>query len=155
MKSLYKFAPARRFRALAGVAVFGVLAAGCDGAPGTSSGGDRTLELSTDTIRLESGVRMHDVKVRAVQNADFDPLQIAAKVGDIVRFTIADTRTHALVLDAPSDGARQLLESSGQRRSPPLVSEGQAWVVSLKGMPAGTYTVSCVSHAGNATVTVQ
>lgn len=156
MKLSYSIAPAHRLRACAGAFFICILFSfGCDKAPGIGGGdGDRTLELTGDTIDLASGVTLHDVKVKAAQNVDFEPSQVAAKATDIVRFTVADTRTHALHISAAPD-AEALLQKSGQLRSPPLVSAGQAWVLSLKGLPAGTYTVGCLSHAGTAVITVQ
>lgn len=136
----------------AGAFVF--LLAACDKAPSLRRG-DRTLELQGDTIQLASGVDLHDVKVRAVSGTDFEPQQITAQTGDVVRFTTADSRMHAVVIVAPTPEATQVLDASGQLRSPPLVAEGQAWVVSLKGVPAGTYVIACISHAGRATLLVQ
>lgn len=134
--------------------VFVIALAGCDKAP-SLGGGDRTLELQSGTLDLESGVRLHDVKVRAVSGADFEPTRITAQSGDVVRFTTADTRTHAVVIVAPTPEATKALDATGQLRSPPLVTAGQAWVISLKGVPAGTYTIACISHAGRATLLVQ
>lgn len=151
-----KIAPAHRVLACAGVLVCCVLAfAGCEKDGRVRRGNDRTLELAGDTIDLPRGVTLHDVQVRATNAGDFNPTQITAPRTDIVRFTIADTRTHALVITGPSDQATAALVATGQRRSPPLVSGGQAWVVSLKNLPPGSYRVSCISHAGTATLVIQ
>jgi len=128
--------------------------AGCDKTANIGSD-DRTLELAGGTIHLDAGVALHDMGVKSSRKGDFSPQQITAKVGDVVRFTSRDTRTHALRITAPTAEGRTVLQSSGQLRSPPLVERGQAWVVSLKGLPAGTYTVSCLSHAGAASLIVQ
>lgn len=156
MKLRHNIAPAHRIIACAGVFVLVCLSAACD-RPAATSGrkNDRSLELTSDTIQLATGVTLHDVEVKSGQNSDFKPDQITAKQDDVVRFTSADTRTHALVITAPTAEAKAALESNGQLRSPPLVSKGQAWVVSLKGVPSGTYTISCISHAGTATLVVQ
>ena len=150
-----KYAPAHPLSACAGVFIITcVVLSACDKGVAVKND-DRRVEISGDTVDLPRGVTLHDVKVRASGTADFEPAAVTAKTGDAVRFTIADTRTHALVIKAPSAEAQQTLESTSQRRSPPLVSAGQAWVVSLKGLPAGTYTITCLSHAGSATLTVQ
>lgn len=98
---------------------------------------------------------MHDITVQARGGSDFRPVTLRVKAGDVVRLTSADTHTHALVITPPNEAARQALDAAGQLRSPPLVSKGQAWVISLKGAPAGTYTVSCISHQGTASIVVQ
>ncbi len=149
-------APAHPSLVCAGVFVLlASFGSACEKGVRLSGANNRTLVLSGDTVELEPGVTLHDVAVKAVNNADFDPVRISARVGDIVRFTSRGTRTHALAIAAPTPEATALLDSSAQRRSPPLVSEGQAWVISLKGWPAGTYTVSCLSHAGTATLLIQ
>lgn len=149
-------APAHRLNPCAGVFVLICMIAGCEKPSGVAGHrSDRSLELTGDTIELAAGITLHDVAVKSAQNTDFNPAQMTAKVGDVVRFTVADTRTHALVITAPSEAARKVLEAGGQLRSPPLVAKGQAWVVSLQGIPPGTYTISCISHAGTANLVVE
>ena len=152
---LFTNAPAHTIRVCAGVLLFCAGLAACEDGVRIGKRGPRTLELHGDTVQLQSGVTLHDVNIKSTQTGDFEPAQVTAKVGDVVRFTSADTRTHALAIDPPNDQARAALEAAGQLRSPPLVAHGTAWVVSLKGVPAGTYTVRCISHAGTATVAVQ
>jgi hypothetical protein len=154
VKVLSRTAPARALKACAGAFVFCISIAACDEAP-RLGGGDRTLELNADTVTLEAGTNLHDIQVKSGGNGDFAPTSITARSRDIVRLTSADTRTHALTITAPTTEATSVLEASGQRRSPPLVAQGQSWVVSVKGLPAGAYVVSCLSHAGTATIQVQ
>lgn len=119
-------------------------------------GGDtRTLDLGSDTVKLPAGAALHEVSVRAVQGGDFTPAQTTARHSDFVRFTINDTRTHALIIEGPNAQADSILDATTQRRSPPLVAKGQAWVISMKALPAGSYRISCASHAGTATLVVQ
>ena len=148
-------APAHTTRVCAGVLLCCAALAACEDGVRIGKRGPRTLELHGDTVQLQAGVRLHDVNIKATQAGDFAPAQVTAKAGDVVRFTSADTRTHALTIDPPSEQARAALQGQGQLRSPPIVAHGTAWVVSLKGVPAGTYTVRCISHAGTATVVVQ
>jgi hypothetical protein len=154
VKLLSRSAPARAFKACAGVFVFCSSFVACDEGP-RLGGGDRTLELNADTVTLEAGTNLHDIQVKSGGNGDFAPTSITVRTKDIIRLTTADTRTHALTITAPTPEATSILETSGQRRSPPLVAQGQSWVVSMKGLPAGSYVVSCLSHAGTATVRVQ
>lgn len=153
MKLSYCRAPAHSIRSCAGVFVAGMLLLGCE-RPAVG-GGNRTLELDGDTITIQAGVTLHDVALKAVQSSDFLPARIRAKPGDIVRFTSTDARMHGLSIHAPTPEATSALLASGQQRSPPLVTRGQAWVVSLKNLPAGKYDVSCISHAGAFTLVIQ
>jgi len=157
VKSSYRLAPAHRIIACVGVFVLLASSSACEKGQRLGAGrrGSRTLELSSDTVQLPAGVTLHDVTIKASQNVDFLPAELTAKVGDVVRFTVGDTRTHALVITAPTAEGKTALESTGQLRSPPLVAKGQAWVVSLKNVPTGTYTISCISHAGTATLEVK
>jgi hypothetical protein len=140
--------------ACAGAFVLCSSIAACDEAP-RLRGGDRTLELNADTVTLEAGTELHDIRVRSGANGDFAPTSVNARSKDIVRLTSGDTRTHALTITAPTAEANGMLDASAQRRSPPLMAEGQSWVVSMKGLPAGSYVVSCLSHAGTATIHLQ
>jgi plastocyanin len=152
---LFTNAPAHTRVVCAGVLLFCAVLAACEDGVKLGKRGPRTLELNGDTVQLASGVKLHDVKIRSTQAGDFEPAQVTARVGDVVRFTSADTRTHALSIAAPTDQARAALQAEVQMRSPPLIARGTAWVVSLKDVPPGTYTVRCISHAGTATITVQ
>lgn len=107
---------------------------------------DRTLELTSDTIDLPSNVDLHDIAVQTNQQGkDFTPTQITAIPGDYVRFNIGDSRTHVIVFEVASP-AREYLEKSGQLRSPPLVTFGASWIITLGGAPLGTYTFRCLTH---------
>lgn len=138
-------APARLLRNSAGAFVF-VLLTACEKAP-LIGDKDRTLELAGDTIELPAGVELHDVRIRTdAQSRDFEPTQLIAAPGDYVRFTTADSRTHAIVFDAAAPEIRTFLESTGQLRSPPLVSKGASWVVAFERAPVGTYVFRCLMH---------
>ena len=152
VKSWHRSASAHCIRMCAGAFAFWALSA-CE--KPASSTVDRTLELNSDTVKIDSNVTLHDVQVRAVQGGDFAPDQLSAKPRDIIRFTLADTRTHGLIINGPTPQATAALQASGQHRSPPLVARQQAWVVSLENLPAGVYNVSCISHAGRLTITIQ
>ena len=155
MRLSHGLAPAHNLGVCAGAFAFVLLVASCERSDRPGAEGPRTLELNGDTIQLEAGVTLHDVKLRSAQRTDFDPGEIRAKVGDIVRFTSADARMHGVVIEGPTSAARATLEAAGQARSPPLVAQGQAWVISLSQLPPGHYAVSCISHAGTATLIVQ
>lgn len=119
----------------------------CGDAPLIGEKKDRTLELSSDTIDLPAGVDLHDVTVQTnAQGKDFSQPQIAAIPGDYLRFSIADSRTHAIVFEVDAPELRTFLEQSGQLRSPPLVTNGASWVIALRGAPVGTYRFRCLVH---------
>ena len=130
----------------------------CENAPMIGDKKDRTLELAGDTIDVPQGSDLHDVTVMTnAQSKDFEPAQVNATTADFLRFTTDDSRTHAIVFEVSDANARTFLESTGQLRSPPLVTKGASWVIVLKGAPAGTYTFRCLMHndAGQLTVAAQ
>ena len=102
--------------------------------PGT---GPAVLELAADTVQL--------------------PDSIVAHPGDVVRFTAGDGATHALAFDGASLAAeaRTFLERTSQMRSPPLITEGATWIISLADAPAGTYRFRCLTHNAAGALTVQ
>jgi plastocyanin len=155
VKLLSRNAPAHAIPACVGAFVLSVSIAACGDAPRLGGGGDRTLELNADTITLAAGTNLHDIRIRSGKDGDFSPAAVTARGKDVIRLTTADTRTHALTITAPTTQAGIELEAKGQHRSPPLVARGQSWVLSVEGLPAGTYTVTCLSHAGTATIQVE
>lgn len=148
-------APART-SARAGALAFTLLAvvlgaSACDRAAPGRDDGPRVIELAHDTIRLEAGVRLHDVQVRRETGGEFHPSQVEARVGDYVRFTADDGAGHAVVFVGASldPAARAFLDQSGQLRSPPLIARGSSWVITLEGAPAGEYPFHCTTHNVN------
>src|SRR5690606_3974037 len=113
-------------------------------------------ELSHDTIRLETGTALVEVAVQRSAGGDFEPSQVSASTGDVVRFTANDNGGHAIVFDgaALSADARAWLEQTGQLRSPPLIASGSAWVITLEGAPPGEYPFRCVTHTTDGRLTV-
>jgi len=137
--------PAGSFRVLAGVALF-VIGGACDR---EVDSGPATLELEGDTIQLEAGVRLIDVTVETKPDgSELEPAGVEAAPGDVVRFTAGDGRLHAIAFESDLLGAeaRAFLEQTGQLRSPPLVSAGMQWVITLNGAPPGDYPFICTTH---------
>lgn len=129
----------------------------CDRVPGIGGdSGPRVLELAHDTIRLETGVQLIDVEVRRTQTGDFEPAHVQARQGDVLRFTAADRAGHAVVFIGAelAPDAREFLERTGQMRSPPFVSDGSAWIITLEGAPAGEYPFRCTTHDVQGSLTV-
>jgi plastocyanin len=124
------------------------LAAGCDRAGPGGDEGPRVIELAHDTIRLEQGVRLVDIAVRRQADGEFDPADVEARQGDLVRFTAGDGGGHAIAFVGPQLGAeaRSFLEQTGQLRSPPLIVSDASWVITLEGAPPGEYPFHCTTH---------
>jgi plastocyanin len=117
------------------------------------------LELAHDTIRLEAGVRLHDVTLRRETGGEFHPAALQATQGDVIRFTADDMAGHAIAfVGAELDPAiRQFLEETGQLRGPPLITRGASWVITTQNAPVGNYPFHCSTHAvrGNMTVSAR
>lgn len=148
-------APARRHRRAGALAVLMALATGaCDAVPGTD--GPRVLELANDTIQLADGVTLVDVIVRRSAEGDFDPAAAEASQGDVVRFVADDNGGHAIVFESTALGpeGRDYLERTGQMRSPPLITSGSSWVITLDGAPAGDYPFRCTTHGESGRLSV-
>ena len=148
-------APAHYLSSCAGAFIFALLLTACERGSLKGEEKDRTLELAGDTIELPAGIDLHDVEVRTGdQHRDFDPRTVAASPGDYLRFTMADSRTHAIVFEPQSADARAFLERTGQLRSPPLITKGSSWVIALKDAPPGQYAFRCLVHndAGQLTI---
>ena len=147
-------APIRR--ALRVGAVLILICTNCDrAAPAADDAGARVLELAHDTIELPAGVTLVEIGVRRSAPGEFEPPRAEARQGDVVRFTARDRASHAIVFDgtALDVAVRDYLERSAQLRSPPLITDGAAWVITLDGAPAGNYPFRCVTH--NATGLLQ
>lgn len=146
MRFKCSFAPARYLGSRAGVFVLLLLIA-CERGSIGGEKKDRTLELAGDTIDLPAGVDLHDVSVGATQqNRDFGPVQLQGKPGDYLRFTTGDSRAHAIAFEPATPEQKAFLESTGQLRSPPLITKGASWVIALKNAPIGQYPFRCLVH---------
>lgn len=144
-------APVRRFGRAGALVV--LIALACDAAPG---GGPPVLELANDTIQLGPGVSLLDVNVGRSADGDFDPAMVEAHTGDIVRFVSEDNGGHAIVFESTALAAdvREFLERSAQMRSPPLITSGASWVVTLEDAPAGDYPFRCSTHGESGRLSV-
>jgi plastocyanin len=142
--------------ACVGLVVLVLLAASCDRVAPGSDDGPRIIELAHDTIRLEAGVRLVEVRVARGASGEFEPDPVQAGSGDYVRFTADDRGGHAIVFAGAllQPDAREFLQRTGQLRSPPLITAGASWVITLDGAPAGEYPFHCTTHDAAGTLTV-
>ena len=129
-----------------------VLACAQDGAPRD------VVQLDEgEVVQLPEGSRRHDVDLEGVgSRTEVSPASVVATPGDAVAFVAADAITHSIVFLADRLDSAQVafLESSGQMRGPPLLSEGASWIVSLNGAPAGDYRFACALHGGQGVIRV-
>jgi plastocyanin len=130
--------------------------AACDRVGGARDEGPRVLELTHDTIRLEAGVRLHDVAVRRETGGEFHPSQIDVTQGDLVRFMADDGAGHAIAFVGTllDPAVRHFLEESGQLRGPPLIASGASWVITTADAPPGEYPFHCSTHDVSGRLTV-
>ncbi|HEX7119218.1 MAG TPA: hypothetical protein VF212_10545 [Longimicrobiales bacterium] len=132
----------------------GLAAPACD-APAL---GERpaVLELDSDTVRLEAGVTVADVVLRSGGADAVHPDTIRIRVGDVVQFTAADARSHAVEFDRErlTPDAAAFLERTTQLRSPPLLTRGARWIVSFDGAPPGAYPFTDIATGAGGLVTV-
>ena len=115
------------------------------------------VELESGQVQLPSGSRRHDVRFEGVGAQDeASPATVDATPGDAVAFIAADGVTHSIsFLGERLDEAQvAFLDSTGQRRGPPLLREGASWIVSLAGAPPGEYPFACALHGGRGVVRV-
>lgn len=126
--------------------------AGCDAVSGGA-----TIQLDTAEVQLAGGTRLHDFVISGQADTDsIAPAGVRAQVGDAVRFTTGDHRTHAVSFEADrlDPPIRDYLERTNQLRGPPLVNQGASWVVVLEDAPAGRYPFLCRSHDARGVVVV-
>ncbi|HEX6938998.1 MAG TPA: hypothetical protein VF158_06260 [Longimicrobiales bacterium] len=114
------------------------------------------LELDGDTVRLAPGVAVADVLLRAGAPDAVEPETIRIRSGDVVRFTAADARVHAVAFERArlAPAAVAFLDSTAQLRSPPLLTRGARWIVSFEGAPAGSYPFVDTATGARGTVAV-
>ena len=123
-----------------GVLLLALLLTGCE------AGGNETVLLDSAEVAVPG--RVHEVRLGGAGARDsLAPARVEAEPGDIVRFTVADRRPHAVVFLPGSTGpVRDFLRRTGQLRGPPLVNEGAAWIVTLDEAPPGRYPFRCRVH---------
>lgn len=115
------------------------------------------VELESGQIQLPSGARRHDVHLKGVgAQGEMTPAAIDASPGDAVAFIADDGVTHSISFLGERLDAAQIafLDTTGQRRGPPLLREGATWIVSLADAPAGAYPFACALHGGHGVIRV-
>jgi plastocyanin len=132
---------------------FGFTAGGCSNGEVPRD----VVELESGQVQLPSGAHRHDVRLQGVGALDeVTPNEIDASPGDAVAFIAADGITHSISFLGERLDAAQIafLDSTGQRRGPPLLREGASWIVSLADAPAGEYAFACALHGGHGVIRV-
>ena len=120
-----------------------------------------TSELFDRITRPGDGAAVH--LVRLVQRADayaFDPTTLTVARGDVVRFVMSGSQPESVVFDAAaaSPEAAGFIRANQLDRGVLLTEPGQAYDVSFREAPPGTYPFESLPHGprgmrGTVTVT--
>jgi plastocyanin len=116
------------------------------------------VELEEGQVQLPDGSSRHDVLLEGVgAQGEVTPASVQARPGDAIAFSVGDAITHSIAFRADRLDSAQVafLETSGQMRGPPLLTEGSSWVVTLVGAPAGDYAFACTLHGGTGVIRVR
>lgn len=129
-----------------------VHAAACEAPPIPDRG--EVIELDSGSVRLEPGVAVVDVELGGESVLAPDTTRI--QVGDVVRFTAADSRAHTVAFerDRLPPAAAAFLDSTAQLRSPPLLTTGSQWIISFEGAPPGAYPFADIATGAQGVVFV-
>jgi len=82
----------------------------------------------------------------------FEPAELTVKAGDGVKFVSVKGGPHNVAFDVATAGASaaqitaNMPEASGDLTGKMLVTDGEAWTMSLGGVAPGTYTLICTPH---------
>jgi plastocyanin len=82
----------------------------------------------------------------------FEPAAITVKAGDGIKFVSVKGGPHNVAFDPATAGASaaqitaNMPESTGDLTGKMLVTDGDAWTMSMGGIAAGTYNVICTPH---------
>ncbi len=127
-----------------------LLAVACTGAPPTETPVEAANDLLDRITRPGDGGAVH--LVRIVQHGDsyaFDPARLAIPSGDVVRFVMAGSQPESVAFDigqaTPEAGA--FIRANSLHLGVLLVEAGQAYDVTFRGAPAGSYPFHSIPHA--------
>jgi plastocyanin len=111
---------------------------------------DRPDEVLRTQLGLTDKDEVHRVTLTGGNTEVLDPVQTTVPVGAWVEFVTGDGRVHQVSFEADSLGAeaRAFLERTDQMASPPLVNEGQRFVVSFHDAPQGRYPFRAEGNGG-------
>jgi len=92
-------------------------------------------------LGLSERDEVHRVLLAGGDREVFTPGEVGIPEGAWVEFVTVDWRVHEIRFDVDSLSApaRAFLEGSDQLASPPLVDQGDRFVVSFEGAPEGRY----------------
>lgn len=127
-----------------------MLAPACDReSPGPVTEGADTTSLYARLTESPRGGRVHLVRM-VVQGdtAAFEPAEIHASPGDVVRFVMAGSRpeTIAFTAEGLTAGAAAFIRDGGLSHGELLTRAGQVYDVSFRDAPPGRYPFHSVPH---------
>jgi len=130
-----------------GVALLLVLVAACGRSVPPANRPDDVLRAQ---LGLTDKDEVHRVTLTGGSTEVLDPVQTKIPVGAWVEFVTGDGRVHQVSFEADSleAGARAFLERTDQMASPPLVNQGQRFVVSFREAPEGRYPFRAEGNGG-------
>jgi plastocyanin len=133
-----------------------VACTGCERGGEQAAEEPRVLELDSARLVLPDSIRLVVIELDRSLPGDLQPAAVEVRAGDIVRFQARDGGAHAIGFEGTglTAEARRFLEVTGQMRSPPLLAEGNAWVVSFANAPPGDYPYRCATHGAVGRVAV-
>jgi plastocyanin len=127
-----------------------VVSAGCrhDAPPP----GNRPDTLLRTELGLTDRDEVHRVTLTGGRAEALDPAETTLPPGAWVEFVTADGRIHEVIFEADSLGAEALafMQRTDQMSSPPLVNQGQRFVVSFREAPEGRYPFRVEGNGGPA-----
>lgn len=113
---------------------------------------NRPDEVLREKLGLTDKDEVHRVTLTGGRAEVLDPAVTTVPAGAWVEFVTADGRVHEVRFEADSLGAeaRAFLERTDQMASPPLVNEGERFVVSFRDAPEGRYPFTAEGNEGPA-----
>jgi plastocyanin len=97
--------------------------------------------------------KTHEVKMIGDEKGyRFEPAELKVAVGDGIKFIDVKGGPHNVAFDPATAGASaaqitaNMPESTGELTGKMLVTDGDAWTMSMGGVAKGTYNVICTPH---------
>ena len=94
-----------------------------------------------DELGLSSRDEVHRISISGGERETAEPREVTVPQDAYVEFVTMDSWVHEVrfELDSLDGPARDFLERTDQRDSPPMVNADSRFVVSMRGAPAGRY----------------
>lgn len=150
MSTRFRVNLADRMRKLGACLLVSALVAACDSPPVQSAGAGDSQTGAFDAItRPVGGATVH--RVRMTQQGDryaFEPSEIVAQPGDVVRFVMVGSQPESVVFDIEGLGAEQagFVVAKGLDTGVLLTTPGGTFDANFVDAPAGEYPFRSIPH---------